>query len=206
MGLWKRLRRPDWLAEMQQLLVVGVVLVGLGGLVQLALIAFGSAIQATVPTQVLLGEGPVPGAQPGVSFDRWGDLGIVVEHPSVGQRTACVLTGAPTLVLVLVLLAMLLQIVRNARRSDPFTRLTVRRLRVLAVTVLVGGEVAVIVETIAHFQLSDSVTYPIAGVHVGYAATLELPVVWLFVGFGFLAIAEVVKRGCAMRAELDEVI
>jgi hypothetical protein len=29
---------------------------------------------------------------------------------------------------------------------------------------------------------------------------------WLLVGFGFLAIAEVINRGLAMRAELDSVI
>ena len=32
------------------------------------------------------------------------------------------------------------------------------------------------------------------------------PLLWLFAGFGVMAVAEIVARGCAMREELDEVV
>jgi hypothetical protein len=97
---------------------------------------------------------------------------------------------------------LLLGVLRRARRDDPFLPATVRRLRVLAIVVLVGGPVAFIVETIAAMDLSARVTNR----YLGAIFDLTPLGVWLLVGFGFLAIAEVVNRGRAMRAELASVI
>jgi uncharacterized membrane protein YhiD involved in acid resistance len=58
------------------------------------------------------------------------------------------------------------------------------------------------VEFLARFALTDTVST------VGPSASFDPGVlaVWALAGFGFLAIGEVVRRGQALRAELDEVV
>jgi hypothetical protein len=56
------------------------------------------------------------------------------------------------------------------------------------------------VEAIAAMELSRTV---LTGGLVAYAT---VPLYWFLVGFGLFAVAEVVKRGCVMRAELDTVV
>ena len=54
-------------------------------------------------------------------------------------------------------LALLFRTLRDARRGDPFTARTVRRLRILAVVALVGGEVVAITESLGGMALVGTV-------------------------------------------------
>jgi hypothetical protein len=90
--------------------------------------------------------------------------------------------------------------VRHARRGDPFTPATVRRLRVLALVTLGGGHLGSLVELFASMYLSSTVAVD------GVIGVSELPVHWFLVGFGLFAVAEVVRRGHTMRAELETVV
>jgi hypothetical protein len=78
--------------------------------------------------------------------------------------------------------------------------LTTRRLRVLAIVALAGGVGAVLVELFAAFHLAGTVGVPQAELRPGRI------MVWLLVAFGLFAVAEVIRRGCAMRDELDTVV
>jgi hypothetical protein len=91
--------------------------------------------------------------------------------------------------------------VRAARRDDPFSAANVRRLRAMGGVVLVGGASSLTIGVAAAFELGRSIAPDAAP-----GAVLDLSGWWFLVGFGFFAIAEVLNRGRAMRAELDEVI
>jgi hypothetical protein len=136
-------------------------------------------------------------------MDPDGAVDVVVSRPGGAERVASALTHLPTYVVVFVLFVLLFLLVRQARRSDPFRPATVRRLRLLGLVAIAGGPLAAIVEMIAALDLTDRVTD-------GTTATATVDVtaigLWLVVGCGFLAMAEVVNRGTAMRAELDTLV
>src|SRR5665648_959473 len=70
----------------------------------------------------------------------------------------------------------------------------------VAILTLLGGPITIALGALARSALSDSV---LAGSgDLSPAITMD----WLIVGMGFLALAEVIRRGRSMRQELDEVI
>jgi hypothetical protein len=164
-----RLRRPDWLREMQGVLILGLVVTAGSALAVVA--------NADAPTLAVAG------------------TAHTVADPTPGQRLLWIATSLPTPVVIAAILVQLLRIVRAARRSDPFTPATVQRLRVLAVVAIAGGYAASFLQILASAALSS-----------GTVAAGSLPASWLLTGFGALAAAEVVNRGCALRAELESVI
>jgi hypothetical protein len=202
MSLREKLRKPDWLGEMQAVLVTGLVITGLGIALSAAWTISGDKpVSVTVPAQALPGvPGSVGGLTASVTIASTAAVEVQIQDPTVHQRISDALTGLPTALLVLVLLAMLLRIVRRARRADPFTAAAVRQLRILAVIVLAGGVLVSTVETIATLDLVTTLTNREA------SADVKLPAHWVLAGFGLLAIAEVVRRGTAMRTELEAVI
>lgn len=198
-----RLSKPDWLGELQGLTVlVGAVAV-VGSVAQLAVTAFGDAgVPVDLPARSLDG---VAGAHPeagGVTVATDGTVEAVVSDPSVRQVLLSTLTWLPTVVLVVAVLALLVRILRDARSGDPFTARTVRRLRVLAAVALAGGVVVAVVESLCATALVATVL-PSAG---GTYWSLTLPVGWVFAGFAFLALGELVRRGLALREDLDGVV
>lgn len=191
------IRRPDWLKELQAVLVVGLVVVG--GLGVFGVAAAGDdSLRLELPASAVSGTIEY-GLREGVAVAAEQDVAVTVTDPSLEQRAVWVLTALPTFAVVAALLVLLLRIVWLARRGDPFTLATVRRLRVLAMVALAGGYLGFLVELTAAMYLSSTV---IDGV-VGFS---QLPLHWFLVGFGLLAVAEVVKRGYAMRAELETVV
>ena len=65
---------------------------------------------------------------------------------------------------------------------------------------LAGGYLGFLVELISSMYLSSTVTTE------GYLGLAQLQLHWILIGFGLFAVAEVVNRGCAMRAELETVV
>jgi hypothetical protein len=195
---WKNIRRPDWLKELQAVLIVGLVIVG--GLGVFGAVAAGSdSLQVELPASAVSGTVDY-GLREGAAVAAEQDVTVTVADPSLEQRVAWVLTALPTYAVVAALLVLLLLIVRHARRGDPFTVAAVRQLRVLAVVALAGGYLGSVVELIAAMHLSSTVATD--GV-VGFS---QFPLHWFLVGFGLFAVAEVVNRGYAMRAELETVV
>lgn len=199
MKLPESLRRPDWLKELQALLLLALVVVavigtfGMRGVVQggeLPVEARATDVSGTLDHQL----------RGGVSLADVQYLAVTVTEPSLAQRITWVLQSAPTYAVVLALLALLLRTVWLARRDDPFTAATVRRLRVLAVVALAGGWLGFMVETIAEMHLSSTVFTN------GVAVSVQPPLYWFPIGFGLLAVAEVVRRGCALREDLAGVV
>ncbi|WP_020578800.1 DUF2975 domain-containing protein [Actinopolymorpha alba] len=200
MKLWESIRRPDWLKELQAVLILGLLVVGaLGVFGTGATAAVGDSLSLQLPASAVSGTVEY-GLRAGVAIASEQDVTVTVADPSLQQRVVWALTTLPTQVVVAALLALLLRIVRHARHGDPFTPATVRRLRVLAMLALAGGYLGFLIELIAAINLSTTVTTDGA---VGFS---QLPLHWFLIGSGLLAVAEVVKRGYAMRAELETVV
>jgi hypothetical protein len=114
--------------------------------------------------------------------------------------------GAATLVAAIPVLYLAQRLIRQTYNTDPFTPFMARKLQVLGFVVLAGGAVAEAAKYIACKILLDiSLPHDISqrwSAQSGYEPTYW----WLLLGLAIMAFAEIVKRGCKMRAELDEVI
>ncbi|MBP0450985.1 DUF2975 domain-containing protein [Kitasatospora sp. RG8] len=206
MTLTERLRRADWLGEMQAALVLCLAGAGIAAALPVARAVLGDdhvvvrleADPAAGPAAGLTGgAGGLPG---GAAIAPESVVEAHITDPSLHQRIAELLTTLPTLLLLAGVLALLLRIVRRARRGDPFTAATVQGLRVLGLLTALGGSAAGAAESLAALDLSSTVTPGAA------FAVWEVPAGWLLAGIGFLAVAEVLRRGVTMRDELAAVI
>jgi hypothetical protein len=197
MAIQERVARLDWLGLLWLGLVAGLVFVGLAAVVQVVT-APGAQLTVWVPLDQagrLAGPDRLPD---GVSVDASAHVRALVEEPTATQALLHVGTSLPTKCVVVAMLFLLVRIVRQARRGDPFTAGNVRLLRQLGVTVIVGGVAADVVEALAFKALVGPIVDGSAGGFVWSG--------WWLVGVAFLAIAEVVNRGLRMRVELDGVI
>ncbi|WP_326558719.1 DUF2975 domain-containing protein [Micromonospora sp. NBC_01796] len=197
-----RFRNPDWLAELQGVVVVALVV--LAGIIafNVVTLADGGPVTARVPADAVAGVADATaGLRAGVVVD--GDVEVRVADPTPGQLVAYHLTVLPMLAVAAAVLVLLWTVLRRARRGDPFATGTVRRLRRIGWVALVGGVLAQLVQLIASLELTARVT-----ADGEQSATLDLTRtgLLLLLGFGFFAIAEIVKRGLTMRTELETVI
>lgn len=200
MPRWESIRRPDWLKELHAVLVVGLVVVGGLGILGVGVTA---AVDDSLPLQLAASavSGTVDlGLREGVAIAAVQEVTVSVADPTLLQRLVWSLTRLPTHAVIAALLLLLLQLVRHARRGDPFTPSTVRRLRVLAVVAIAGGYLGFMLELISAMYLSSTVATD------GVVGIAQLPLHWFLVGFGLFAVAEIVNRGYAMRAELETVV
>ena len=195
-------RRPDWLGGAAVALVIILGFVAVLAVAGLAEAARRSPTTVAVPISAL---SPLTGAglrdlAPGASLDPAGTADVVVADPTTSQVLWSLTTWLPALAIGVAVLVLLLTVVTGARRGDPFTDRTIGRLRAIGILTLLGGPITIALGALARSALSDSV---LAGSgDLSPAITLD----WLIVGMGFLALAEVIRRGRSMRQELDEVI
>jgi hypothetical protein len=203
MGVIERLRKPDWLGELQTALVAALAVLGVLAVLNVAAIVGGLSVSVQVPTGTVDGvAGATGGLAAGAAVDPNGTVDVLIDHPSARQVVAAALVSMPTFLVIVALFAMLLGVVYRARKGGPFDAHVVRRLRLIGLVALVAGVVARLVELFAQLDLTSTVT------DRSTSATLPLQSLfgWVLVGIALFAIAEVVKRGLAMRTELDTVI
>jgi hypothetical protein len=179
--------KTNWLNELRSLVLAGLVLGTAGALFQIVTLVFFNA-PITVTTSP-------PDAAANVLSAR-----IEVPEPTGKQIALYAATGLPTVVVVLTVLWLLFRLLSQARKADPFTPATVRGLRRLALVVIAGGSLAGLIEVFAQMELSATIP---PGSSEG---VWSVPLLWILLGAGFLAVAELVARGVAMREELDRVI
>jgi hypothetical protein len=114
-----------------------------------------------------------------------------------------VASGTAWALITLVIAVLARRVVDAAIRSDPFTAEMADRLRRLAVVVLIGGAAAELTSIAAAAAL-----YVSAHPHGAGFDPVSWPFGfwWMPLGFALLAFAAVVRHGCTLRAELDQVI
>jgi len=195
MTVFSSMRDRDWLRDLQ--LVTGPAVILFAGTIVFRLVAAltGGGVCVDIvgaPVDVAI-TGLRPNAHAGNT------AAVCVESPSTGQILLMLLHESPALIAGGIAALLLHRVIRDARRHDPFTATTVRRLRQLAWFVLVSG----IVVTAAANTTSTLLLHTM--VERGTAPN-ETMWTWLFVAIGIGAAGEIVNRGFAMRAELDTVI
>ena len=194
-----------WLRRLRILATIAFVL-ALCGSVAFLVIAFipGSPVMLELPTPLLSGLGAIQGVVPGVVVDPDGYIAFSVNDPSLGQRLLNLATILPGQVLSAEIARRLARLLRAAEASDPFTTGTVRELTFIAKLTAFGG---LGVWGLASAGMSVlSTTMVDSGSSLELVASRETPFWWLAIGFIFAAVAQLLARGVATRAELDTVI
>lgn len=131
------------------------------------------------------------------------DVLITVADPTPAQTALEVIAlGSVGAVAWLVIAILARRIVISALRADPFTVSTADQIRRLGIVILAGGSLAELISVAAAYALFHSV-FPSSS-YLG--DTIDVSFWWLPLGLAVLAFAAVVRHGCALRAELDEVI
>jgi len=108
------------------------------------------------------------------------------------------------LLVTIPMLVMARRVITRAIDGDPFTPEMVRRLRILGLVVLVGGALSELTEYVCATVLLH-ITVPADALDFS-EPDVKITLWWVMPAFILLAVSEVVRRGVAMRAELDTVI
>jgi hypothetical protein len=116
--------------------------------------------------------------------------------------------GLGFIVATLPMLGYAYHVTGDALRNDPFTLAMVRKLRKLGLLILVGGLASEAVAFAAGWALLDDALSdePLLRDGASLDPNQYPSLWWLLPGLLLLAFAEVVRRGCYLRAELDEVV
>jgi hypothetical protein len=205
-------------AVMIRLVLLGLILPVLIALLdngRIVLYGFGlSNVCATVSVNGLMESGgqPLAHLRRGV-FSSPSTVDLCASHPTFGQRLLVTLTQAPADLLWLVLLVLLLLLIRTVRRSGPFDRGVIRRLRFLAWFTLAASLAASTVQAFAAAEFTAS-----AGANQvpGGWGDMGVPVMqdtingalginWiplLLVVCGLLTLARIIRIGAQMHDDL----
>jgi DUF2975 family protein len=127
----------------------------------------------------------------------------VTDHTTTQAMLEIIAGGTVGAVAGLVTAILARRIVTSALRADPFTVSTADQIRRLGIVILAGGGLTEIIRGAALYTLYHSV-FPSSS-YTG-PVTDDLSFWWLPLGLAVLAFGAVVRHGCALRAELDEVI
>jgi hypothetical protein len=131
-------------------------------------------------------------------------VAVTVADPTPAQTTLEIIAGGTVGAVAWLVIAILARrIVTLALRTDPFTVSTADQIRHLGIVILAGGGVAEVIRAAAAYALYRSV-FPSSSYTGSLTETFGFW--WLPLGLAVLAFAAVVRHGCALRAELDEVI
>jgi hypothetical protein len=136
-----------------------------------------------------------------------GQVSVYAGEPSRAQDLLYSLgNGLPAMLVLIPLLVSAIRLTENARQNDPFTPQMVRRLRRLGLWVLALGLLSSVVEYVAQTVLLE-ISLPHDDTLRFGAMISHYPTPWwLLPGLVLLAFSEIVRHGCDLRAELDEVI
>jgi len=134
--------------------------------------------------------------------DGRGPETVVLSDLSAGQY---LLALAPQLLAVLALGAgalLLLGVARALRHGDPFTPGSARRLTLLGLLVLVAGLVGPVVGEVLRLALVESARDAVRG----WTFSVELTAWPVLTGILVLFVAEVFRRGAALRADVEGLV
>jgi hypothetical protein len=197
--LHERLAWTDWLGLVWVTLLLGLGMAGLQVVARAALIFARDPIDVMVPTSEVGAVGAPDRLPPGMRFETGGWIEAEIAEPTLWQATLYALTTLPTTLVLAGMLLILLRVVKDAWDRNPFSTTTLRRLRLLGATLLLGGFIAEAVEAAATVALDQPIQFDSFGSYLILSW-------WFFAGLASLAIAEVINRGFEMRAELDTVV
>ena len=116
---------------------------------------------------------------------------LLVDDPTASQRLLDLLPGLGYLVIVVLAGYLVLRVMRDIGRGDPFRPHNVRRLRALAALLAFGWPVVVFAEVTCRFTLVSGLDLG----DLGPRAAFDVPVLPLVVGITVALVAEAFKAG-----------
>jgi hypothetical protein len=128
---------------------------------------------------------------------------LCASHPDAGQRVLWALTWAPSFVLYLAVILLLVQLLRAIRSAGPFAVIIARRLRFLGWFVLAGSLIAAVGQSLAQSAFASTVytgSVPVSKHAVG--AGFSVIFVPLLIACGLLTLARVIRAGAQMSDDL----
>ncbi len=129
-----------------------------------------------------------------------GDYDLIIPDPTATQRILDLIPGLGWLALIVAGCWILLRVMGDIGRGDPFAPDNVRRLRVLAVLVAIGWPVLAGLRFIASFVITTGLGLG----NIGLAFTV--PFVPLVVGVVVALLAEAFKAGSRLRDDVDGLV
>jgi len=123
-----------------------------------------------------------------------------IDDASPKERRLAALRFIPILVVIVAIAWLLRGVLQSMRAGDPFVHANVRRLRLVAVLLLVGVPVATVLTALGDQALAHSAELAGAGLRVSF------PTGSLLGGLGTLVLAEVFAAGSRMREDLEGTI
>ncbi|KOX23626.1 DUF2975 domain-containing protein [Nocardiopsis sp. NRRL B-16309] len=196
------------------LAIAGTGLVGLFGLVWITplLPAGDEAIAANTITVARPDGVPEPrmdAATSGqdVTVSDTGRMVIEFHDPTTLERFLLVAPGLLAVVAALVVMVAVHRMVRSLDRGEPFVTANVRRVFVIALTVVIGSMVVPMVAAVCENALraraleSDEIAFSFVVFGEG-----GISPALLFTGFLLAALAEVFRRGARLRADVEGLV
>jgi Protein of unknown function (DUF2975) len=177
-------------------------------LISAALIIVTGGIVATFDVPIELVYGPQPYVLRQVNLHLMPNTAnVFVQDPSLTQTLLGLLAhGLAYAAATLPMIIVARRLVDRAIASDPFTMAMVRGLRRLGLVVLIGGLFAELTRSAATIALYNSAVPDGHAMRDTTNWITGFSFWWLLLGLVILGFAQVVGHGCALRAELDDVI
>lgn len=151
-------------------------------------------IQTDVPASAI-GDLP-PNARPA---DRV-PVSVAIDDPSLGESMAAVGTGIMQLAVAIVVSFFLLRIVDSVRKGDPFISENVRRLRGIALALLIGWPIGQLLSQVLGAGLAERAGVPDDGLFLALGGPVPIA------GVGVLVLAEVFRHGVRLREDVEATI
>lgn len=129
-----------------------------------------------------------------------GDYDVIIPDPTATQRVLDLLPGLGWLALIVAGCWILLKVMGDIGRGDPFQPRNVRRLRVLAALLMIGWPVLASLQFMASFVITTDLGLG------GLGLTLTVPFVPLLVGVVVALLAEAFKAGSRLRDDVDGLV
>ncbi|MEZ5094834.1 MAG: DUF2975 domain-containing protein [Nocardioides sp.] len=131
-----------------------------------------------------------------------GDYHVVIPDPTAGQRLLDLLPGLGWLALALACCWLVLRVMGDIGRGDPFQPGNVRRLRLLAALLVLGWPVVASLEAMTAFAILAELDLE----GVGPRAAFTFPLLPMLVGVVVALLAEAFKAGSRLRDDVDGLV
>ncbi len=190
-----------WLQTFQVLLILFLVMATLGCVLLLGALVVQLVSGYSMPISFKIDRtiGDPSALPPGLELT--GPSAIMINDPTLGQSALRTASLVLALIMAIIVAGYLVRAVQAAIARVPFSRENLRRIRAIGLVLLISG--------LAASPISMVSQWLIAWISLGDGAGSPMftePPVFALAGVVILAVAEVMRQGAALRAELNEVI